>query len=40
MAGERQDKNKKGDEVKNTPSPLWCGLLNQARTYFEQGSML
>ena len=24
MAGERQDKNKKGDEVKNTPSPLWC----------------
>src|ERR1039457_3806889 len=21
MAGERQDKNKKGDEVKNTPSP-------------------
>ena len=31
MAGERQDKNKTGDEVFSTTSPAWWGLVQEAR---------
>ena len=30
------NENKKGDEVKNTTSPIWWRLLIDARTFFEQ----
>jgi len=33
-------KNKKGDEVKNTTSPVWWSLAIETRTFFEQGSSL
>jgi hypothetical protein len=40
MAGEQKDKNKKGESVLETQSPMWWRVLNDARTYFEQGSAL
>ena len=32
--------NKKGDAAKNATSPIWWGLLIEARTFFEQASTL